>query len=522
MSDRDGEDVPGHVRDPAAPNRPPGEPAETQPGKLPTENEPNVLDTTAAGGLIIRGGVLRFGSYVGVVGLSVLSAALLTRYLAPTGFSQYTTVLSLVGLIAIVTDAGMSNLAVREFSVGEGAERDALMRDLLGLRVALTTLGVVLVTAFAVAAGYSAALLGGTVVAGVATIALVLQHTLTIPLAAELRLGVLSLLELARQALTMIAIVALIVLGAGVFPLLAVTLVVYVVLIPVTARLAGGRISLRLELRPRRWRSLLRLTVAFSLATAVGAVYVYTAQIITSLVASGHQSGLFAASFRVFMVAVTVPGLLVSGAIPLLARAARDDRERLAYAMQRIFEVSLILGLAAALGMLAGAQFVIAVIAGPKYAGAAASLRILGVAMSASFLVAGWGFALLSLKRYTSVLVVNTAALIVSCALTLILASTHGAQGAALATLCGELTLAAGYLLVLVLGNPELRPRLQIVPKVALAAVPAVALALALELPSLVRAVLALAVYGLLIAWTRATPEEITALIPRPRWLPRG
>jgi O-antigen/teichoic acid export membrane protein len=488
------------------------------PGGLSGEVEPNVLDTTAAGGLIIRGGVLRFGSYVGVVGLSVLSAALLTRYLAPTGFSQYTTVLSLVGLIAIVTDAGMSNLAVREFSVGEGAERDALMRDLLGLRIALTTLGVVLVTVFAVAAGYSAALLGGTVVAGVATIALVLQHTLTIPLAAELRLGVLSLLELARQALTMIAIVALIVLGAGVFPLLAVTLVVYVVLIPVTARLAGGRISLRMELRPRRWRSLLRLTVAFSLATAVGAVYVYTAQIITSLVASGHQSGLFAASFRVFMVAVTVPGLLVSGAIPLLARAARDDRERLAYAMQRIFEVSLILGIAAALGMLAGAQFVIAVIAGPKYAGAAPSLRILGVAMSASFLVAGWGFALLSLKRYTSVLVVNTAALIVSCALTLILATAHGAQGAALATLCGESTLAAGYLLVLVLGNPELRPRLQIVPKVALATVPAVALVLVLGLPSLVRAVLALLVYSLLIVSTRAIPEEITALIPRPRW----
>jgi O-antigen/teichoic acid export membrane protein len=501
MSDRDGEEVPGHVRDPASPSRPPGEPAETQPGELPTENEPNVLDTSAAGGLIIRGGVLRLGSYIGVVGLSILSAALLTRYLAPTGFSQYTTVLSLVGLIAIVTDAGMSNLAVREFAVGAGPERDALMRDLLGLRIALTCVGVVLVTAFAVAAGYSTALLGGTVVASMATVALVLQHTLTIPVSAELRLGSLSLLELARQALAMIAIVVLIVLGAGVFLLLAVTLVVYVVLIPVTARLARGQISLRVELRPRRWRALLGQTVAFSLATAVGAVYVYTAQIITSLVAGGHQSGLFAASFRVFIVAVTVPGLLVSGAIPLLARAAR---------------------IAAALGMLAGAQFVIQVIAGPKYAGAAASLRILGVAMCASFLVAGWGFALLSLKRYTGLLVVNAAALIVSCVLTLLLASEHGARGAAVATLCGELTLSAGCLLVLVQGNPELRPRLQILPKVALAAVPAVALVLALELPSLVRAVLALAVYGLLIAWTRATPEEITALIPRPRWLPRG
>jgi O-antigen/teichoic acid export membrane protein len=472
--------------------------------------------------MVIRGGALRFGSYIGLVALSVLSAALLTRYLAPARFSQYTTVMSLVGLIAIVTDAGMSNLAIREFAVLEGAERDALMRDLLGLRIALTALGVVLVCAFAVAAGYGSALLGGTVVASVATLALVFQHTLTIPLGAELRLGTLSLLELLRQALSVIAIVVLIALGADLFALLAVTLVVYMLLIPLTAKLAHGQISMRIELHPRRWRSLLRLTVVFSLATAVGAVYVYTAQIITSLVASEHQSGLFAASFRVFIVAVTVPGLLVSGAIPLLARAARDDSERFAYATQRIFEVSLILGIAAALGVLAGAQFIIEVIAGPKYAGAAEPLRILGVAMSASFLVAGWGFALLSLKRYTAVLAVNCAAFLVSCVLTLSLAGEHGARGAALATLCGESTLAIGYLFVLVRGNPELRPRLQIVPKVAIAAVPAVVLTLALGLPSLVRAVIALVVYGLLIAWTRATPEEITALIPRPRWLPRG
>ena len=478
------------------------------------EARPNILDTSAAGGMIIRGGVLRFGSYIGLVGLSILSAALLTRYLAPARFGQYTTVMSLVGLIAIVTDAGMSNLAIREFAVLEGAERDALMRDLLGLRIALTALGVVLVSAFAVAAGYSSALLGGTVVASVATLALVFQHTLTIPLGAELRLGTLSLLEVLRQALSVIAIVALIALGAGVFALLAVTLVVYMLLIPLTATLARGKISLRIELRPRRWRSLLRLTVVFSLATAVGAVYVYTAQIITSLVASGHQSGLFAASFRVFIVAVTVPGLLVSGAIPMLARAARDDSERFAYATQRIFEVSLILGLAAALGVLAGAHFIIEVIAGPKYAGAVEPLRILGVAMCASFLVAGWGFALLSLKRYTAVLAVNCAAFLASCVLTLILSAEHGAAGSAVATLCGEATLAVGYLLVLMHGNPELRPRLQVVPKVAVAAVPAVVLALELGLSSLVRAVIVLVVYGLLIALTRAIPEELLVLLP--------
>jgi O-antigen/teichoic acid export membrane protein len=481
----------------------------------------DVLDTTAAGGLIIRGGVYRIGGYVGVMVLSLIPLVLLTRHLGTARFSQYTTVISLVTLVSMITDVGMSNLATREFAVRKGAEREELMRDLLGLRVTLTLVGVVLATLFAVLAGYDSALLAGTVAAGMATVALVFQHTLSIPLAAELRLGALSLLDLARQALTVVAIVVLIALGAGLFPLLAVTLIVYLLLMPLTLAVMRGGISLRMELRPRRWISLLRLTVAFSLAMAVGTVYVYTSQILTSLVATPHQSGLFAVSFRVFAVLATVPGLLVSSALPLLARTARDDRERLGYAMQRIFEVSLILGVATALGLLAGGQFVVRVVAGPQFAGAAEPLQLVGVALAASFLVAGWSFALISLGRYRGLLLVNAAGLIVSFTLTLTLAPTHGASGAALATLCGEITLAVGLLAVLTREHPELRPRTAIVPKVALAAAPALAVALLADLSSLARALLALGVYGLLIALVRAVPQEIVELIPRPR-RPRG
>jgi O-antigen/teichoic acid export membrane protein len=196
----------------------------------------DILDTAEAGGRVLRGGALRFVTYVLMVGLSVLSAALLTRHLGVVRFGEYTTVLSLVGVVAAITDAGMSSLGTREFAVREGGDRAAFMGDLLGLRMALTALGLVLVAVFAVAAGYDAALLVGAVLASLATIALVVQHTHTIPLSAALRLGALSALDLVRQALTVIAIVVLVLLGAGVLPLLAVALAVNLVLIPPAER----------------------------------------------------------------------------------------------------------------------------------------------------------------------------------------------------------------------------------------------------------------------------------------------
>jgi O-antigen/teichoic acid export membrane protein len=473
----------------------------------------DVLDTTAAGGLLIRGGALRFGSYVAVVGLSIAPVSLLTRHLGAARFSQYTTVISLVSIVTVVTDAGMSSLGTREFAVRKGADRDALIRDLLGLRIALTLLGVLLATVFALLAGYSTALLLGTVVASLATLALVVEHTLTIPLTTELRFGLLSLLELARQLLTAIALVILVLVGAGVLPLLSVTLAVYLLLVPVTAWLVRSQIRLRIELRPRRWLKLLGLTVSFSLATAVGVIYVYTTQIVTSLVTSEHQSGLFAVSFRVYVALATVPGLLVGGALPLLARAARDDRNRLAYALQRIFEVSLIVGIAIALGVFAGASFIVEVVAGPKFTGAVDVLRIQGLAMIASFLIAGWGYALLSIHRHKALLAVNAAALLASCVLTLILASAYGARGAAFATLGGESTLALGCLLVLYRDHPELRPGLASVPRILLAAAPAVALAIWLPLPSLARTAVVLAVYGALTILTRAVPREVIEVL---------
>jgi O-antigen/teichoic acid export membrane protein len=474
----------------------------------------DVLDTPAAGGMVVRGSALRFGSYASVIALSVVSAAVLTRHLGRVSFGQYTTAISLAAVVSSVTDAGMSALGTREYAMRSGAERDALMRDLLGLRVVLTLVGVLIATAFAFVVGYPPALLAGTALAALAVVAMVFQHTLSIPLTTRLRLGYLSALEVARQAVTGALLVGLVLLGGGVLPLLAVALVANLLLLAPTAALVRGEISMRMSIRPSRWVKLLRLTVAFSLASAANTIYLYAAQIITSVVASGAQSGLFAASFRVFIALAAIPGMLVAVSLPVLARAARDDRARLGYALQRTFEVSLLVGMAAAIGVISGARFMIAVVAGQEYAGAAGALRIEGGVLLASFVLAGWGFGLLALHRHRVMLLANLAALAVSVVLTVILARTDGARGAALASVCGETTLALLYLGGLVRGSPELRPKLGAAVKIVLAAIPALAVALVPGLSQLLQPIAALALFAVLILLLRAVPSEIYELIP--------
>jgi O-antigen/teichoic acid export membrane protein len=329
-----------------------------------------------------------------------------------------------------------------------------------------------------------------------------------VPLSTHLLVGRVSALELAKQVLTVISIVVLVAAGAGLVPLLAVPLPVGLIVAVATAWMVRHRMPLLPVSDTREWGRLLRVTASFALATAVGTVYIYLAVVVLSLVSTDAETGQFGAAFRVFIVLAAVPGLLVTTAFPLLARAARDDRERLRYALQRLFETSLVLGAGFALATIIGAPVAIDVVAGEGFEPAVDVLRVQGLAMLASFLLATWGFALISLHLHRELLLANLSALVVSAVLVFVLGSAEGARGAAWATLAGETVLAAAYLFGLARGRRDLLPSVKTLPRVAIAAAAGAAVGLA-GLPALPAAVAAVAVYAVLALALRAVPDEL-------------
>src|ERR1044072_9386982 len=72
-------------------------------------------------------------------------------------------------------------------------------------------------------------------------------------------------------------------------------------------------------------------------------VYFRVLMIMTSLLASKSDTGLYATSFQVFAVLFSLPLLVLSSALPLLSVAGRDDLERLRFGLQRMSEVALAL-----------------------------------------------------------------------------------------------------------------------------------------------------------------------------------
>lgn len=475
----------------------------------------DMLDSPEAGRKVVRGGALRVVGFVAGVGASVVSAALVTRHLGPADYGRYQTVVALVMIVQAVTDLGMSALGLREYAQRTGDDRERFMRVLLGMRFAMTMVGIAVAMGAAVVLGYDHTMVIGAGLMGFGLMLAVFAGTVGIPIAAELRMGVVTGLDVMRQVLTAAGLVALVLLGAGLAPLLAVTIPANALLALATvAFLRPGQKTLRPSFDRARWVLLVRPTIAFGLATAVGTLYVYAALVLTSLVTTQFQTGLFGASFRVYAIVAAVPGVLVTTAFPVLSRAARDDRVRLQYATQRLFEGTAILGGAALVGCVLGASAIIAVVAGPQYEGAIPVLRVQGVALGLTFLISTWGFTLLALHRHRTMLIANAISLVASTVTVLLLARTYGAEGAAWATLIGEGLLAAGYLYGLRRGEDGVRPE----PGRAIRVVPAVAVGLAaalLPLPTVARTAVGLVAYAVVLLIVRAVPDEVLEHLPR-------
>ena len=473
----------------------------------------DLLDTAEAGSAAVRGGALRVAGYGFGVVLSLGSAALLLRHLGVTDSGRYYVVASLAALASQFTEAGLTAIGMREWTVRRDGERRLFLSDLLGLRIALTVAAIAGATAFAYVAGYTSVMVAGTALVGFSLLLLQIQLTYAVPLMAKLRLGWVTLAELLRQAGTAALVVLFVALGAGLLPFYAATIPPVFLALGVTMTLVRGELRFLPSFHPARWAGVLRETLPFALATAVAAVYLRVGIIIVSLISSAAQLGYFSVSFRVVEVLILVPQLVVSAGFPIFARAAVDDHDRLGYGLGRMFDTCFALGLALALALAASAPFLIRVVAGSDFAPAAPVLRIQGLTLVAAFTTAVWSYALLSLRRHREILVMTLAALALSIVLTVVLAGQDGARGAAIATTAAEALLTVLLYMALRRSTPGLRVRFEYTLRILAAAAIAAATILIPGIGSVGRLAAILVAYAAALVVLRALPPEILGAV---------
>ncbi len=454
---------------------------------------------------------MRVGGYLLGVLISVLSASLLLRHLGVENMGRYGVAMTFVAIVGAFSDLGLTAIGIRELARLPENERWPVARDLLGLRVTLTVVGAVIAIAIALVA-YSGTIAFGVALACVGLLLQTSQDNFSLPLLLGLRLGWISALELLRQLLSIALTIVLVLIGASLVPFLGISIPVGIAAVLCTLALVHRTRKVTPTFNVDRWRVFIRPMLPYTVAVAAAALYLRICIFLLSALSSATQLGYFSASFRIVEVLTIVPGLLVSSAFPIFARAAKDDHERLGYGVGRVFEVSLIVGAWVSVSIATGAPLAIAIVGGSKFSPSAGVLAIQGVAIGAMFVSQVWAYALLSLGLYRQILLVSVSLLIVNGALVAALVPLDGARGAALGTALAEVLAAVVQAVAVIRGRPQLRPSLRIVPRIALASVISL-IPLMAGLPSVAALMLSTGLFAGGVLLLRILPREIIDMI---------
>jgi O-antigen/teichoic acid export membrane protein len=466
-----------------------------------------------AGARLVRGGSLRILAYVGAITTSVVAMPFVTRHLHRADYGRYVVVTSLMLIVAALTEGGIANLGVREFSTAPDAERREFMRGLIAIRVALSVLGGIAAVVFTLIARSPTVVVEGTAIAAAGLVLANLQVTLGVPLTARLRLGWLAALDFAAPATTALVLIVLVIARAPFLAFFGAADASFALTLAITAALVRGDLTLRPAFGLARWAALLRESFVFAAAAAITTIYFQVVVVAMSVIATSGQTGIFSLAFRILSVVNGIPVVIVASAFPVLLRAGRDDPERLRGALGQLLDGNLLLGGWLSLLLVAGAPFAVRVIGGPGYPGASTVLRILGAGVAATFVAAPLAMTLLSVREYRSLTITGVAMIAAAIAGCAILIPAHGARGAAIVTVSLEALIACTYAATLARTHPRLRPPLARTARIALALAIAFAAALVVPVSSVAAAAIGTATLAIAAVALRAAPVELLATL---------
>ena len=463
-----------------------------------------------ASGSVIKGAIARGGLYVISTGLIAVAFAFVFRDLGREGFGLLSVAIAIAAIGQNIGDTAVASIALRLLVAEEPEDRPKLAAQLVGFRFILMPIVGLLAVGFGIVAGYSRELIETVAVVSVASALTSIAAGLVAPLNVEMRVARAALVDFARQlgvavGLMGAALASATLLGYGTVYLGAgvVAVVLAIVLIePRWRRVAlPSRATARLVDREAAW---------LALAITVNSLFLKVLTVVASLRTTDAEVGDFGAATRVTEVVAVLSLLMASVAYPLLSRAAIDeDHERFANAVHRVIDGVLLLIGSAVIVIVVAPDILMRVFAGDAFATAAPVLQIQAFALLAAAVTQALIWALLALRAERTLVVTNLVGLAALLTLGFALIGPHGAQGAAFAAIGGEIILLAVTLIALGrLQRSALPSPVSAAKALGLTGV-CLAVGLALPLPEIVAALLALAAFGAGALALRIVPQEL-------------
>ena len=383
------------------------------------------------------------GGRFAVLGLGLVSIAITTRYLGTAGYGRFSLALSFVQLFAVVADAGLTTIVVRELA--QRPERaSSLLGSALALRSGLAVAAATLAGLTSLAMPYPPEVRVAVLIAIVPLTLGLLNSTFVALLQSDLRAGRVAIADVTGRAASLAAVAVVIVLDLGFYAVVGAAGVGAAVTLVITTLLARPLLPDRPRADRATSRGLMKAALPLGVAIALNEAYFRADALIISVTRSFEELGIYALAWRVGELTGTFPAVFLIAVFPVLSRMVAVADPRMRDALHAAGDVFVLVGVAVAAGGFAVAGELARTLGGGEFAAAAAPMRILLAAAAIAFINGLYGHALIARDRQFATLWLNVVALTLNVVLNLLLVPPYGILAAAWTALGCELAILAG------------------------------------------------------------------------------
>jgi O-antigen/teichoic acid export membrane protein len=369
---------------------------------------------------------------------SLLAIRVMTEYLGVDDYGKLAIVLSLIGLVVIVSELGISTVLARE--VAKSPERaDALGGTLFRFRLLSAAIVVGLALAATPFLPYASEVKLGLLIALAGAF---FQSIGRFPHAffqVSLRMDLSAFLEISYRLAILLLVIFVAGFDLGFYAMLAALSLAAFVWCVSSFILSRTFWKINVRAAAGASRPLIRDSFGLWLFTVFGLLHLQGDMILLSLMKPPADVAIYAIAFKFVEQALVLSGILMAVFFPILVRRMSESRDRGEEVIRKCSALLLVSAICVTLVLVVMAPQLVGIIASKEFADAEQVLRILALALPAMFAAAVYLHVLVALNRQRALIGIAISSLGLNVALNLYLIPHYSYIGAAWATVASEL-----------------------------------------------------------------------------------
>jgi len=368
---------------------------------------------------------------------SLVSIGLLTRYLGQEGFGNYSLVFAYLSIFGILSDLGLQLTMVRELVQ---RKESSIYGAFFEAKLLLVIFATLFSWLFLLFFPYSSLLKIAILITSFGFALGSLNNFGTVIFQANLRLDLVTLVDVISRVVTVGFIIVFVSLGRGLYSILNTILLGNLAGSILTIFLLRKFIVFDFRLDLNLAKKIIRQSLPVGLISILALLYFKIDTLILSIFRGAREVGIYSLSYKVLENILVLWGYYMASVYPLLAKFSKEKTK-----YEEIFGKSLKMGLWGGVGVLIVgwifAPLIIRILGGEEFREATFALRILLLSVPLFFANNLFYHAFLTINQCIGILIALTVSLILNIVLNLILIPRGGYVAASYVTILTEINI---------------------------------------------------------------------------------